>query len=298
MKEDKIIRDWLENELTTEELAQMEKVISFTKRLEVPNKSTKEQAWDALLSKIEAEPNSNERILLPQRRDRKSIWLLVASAAAVLLVGYFSFFNTNKLITEQAPAGELLTVTLPDNSKVTLNSKTILSYKAKGFEKNRWVVLSGEAFFEVTPGNTFKVIDSDYEVSVLGTSFNVYNRDKDLKVSVFTGKVEVASKENSVVLSKGDEARLEKGSLVVNTFNPDQTATWRVGSFYFDTEPLSQVVKELERQFDIEIKVKTDISERFYSGYFSKTNLTEALQLVFVPMGISFQSEGNQVTIQ
>lgn len=298
MKEDKIIKDWLENELKTEEIAQMEKVISFTEKLHVPVKTSKEDAWSVLLSRIESEPTDNGRILTPEASPKKSIWLWVASTAAVILVTYFSFFNTNKLITETAIPGQLLTVTLPDKSTVTLNSETTLSYKEKSFLKNRSVALSGEAFFEVTPGSTFKIMHSNSEVKVLGTSFNVYNRNNELNVSVFSGKVEVSSGDQVVRLNKGEQAKLEKGKLLVGEFNPEQTATWRNGHFYFDAEPLSKVVEELERQFDIEINVNTDISERFYSGYFSKTNLTEALQLVFVPMGISFHSDGNQVTIE
>lgn len=298
MKEDKIIKEWLENGLTSEEIAQMEKVISFTEKLDVPVNTSKEDAWSVLLSRIESEPTDNGRIITPETGPKKNIWLWAASAAAILLVTYFSFFNTNKLITETAAPGELLTVTLPDQSTVTLNSETTLSYKEKSFLKNRSVALSGEAFFEVTPGSTFKVMHSNSEVKVLGTSFNVYNRNGDLNVSVFTGKVEVSSAEQAVLLNKGEQAKLEKGKLLVSEFNPEQKATWRTGSFYFDAEPLSKVVKELERQFAIEIKINADISQRFYSGYFSKTNLTEALQLVFVPMGISFHSDGNQVTIE
>lgn len=298
MKEDKVIKDWLANEPSAEELAQMEKIISFTERLDAPAKTSKEDAWSSLLTKIEAEPKGNERVLVAENRKRSNLLLWVASAAAIFLVAYFSFFNSDRLITERAPAGELLTITLPDNSKVTLNSKTILSYKERGFNKNRRVVLSGEAFFEVTPGNSFKVIDSNSQIAVLGTSFNVYSREDDLKVSVFTGKVEVTSDNESVLLTEGQETTLEKGNLLVEEFNPAQTATWRIGSFYFDAEPLSKVIEELERQFDIEIKVNADINERFYSGYFNKANLTEALQLVFIPMGISFQTEGNQVTIE
>ena len=297
MKEDKVINDWLSKELSAEELTQMERVISFTGILEAPHKTSKEEAWNSLLSRIESEPKENERILVAESK-KKNPWLWVASAAIIFLIAYFNFFENDSLISKTAPAGELLTITLPDNSKVTLNSKTTLSYKENGFEKNRWIALKGEAFFEITPGSTFKVVTENAVVSVLGTSFNLYNRGDALKVSVFGGKVEVASNAQSVVLTEGQETFLKKGDLYVEEFNPSQTATWRIGSFYFNTEPLSNVIEELERQFDIEIKVKADINERFYSGYFSKANLTEALQLVFVPMGISYQTEGNQVTIE
>ena len=298
MKEDKIIQDWLKLELSPEEKLRMERVISFTEKLEVPVGKKKDQAWNDLMDKIQEESVDNSRILRVQKRSTKS-WLWIASAAAIVLITVFGFLNRKPTqITVRALAGELRSVILPDNSIVTLNAESILTYKEERFIKERTVSLSGEAFFEVTPGTKFKVISNDSEVMVIGTSFNVNNRENNLKVSVFSGRVRVSHGLSNVLLERGKEAYLEKESLLTREFNLNQTASWLNGNFYFDTKPLKEVIDELERQFNIKIQVKSDISERFYSGYFSKNNLTEALQLVFVPMGLSIQSNGNQVTIE
>ncbi|WP_420385531.1 FecR family protein [Roseivirga sp.] len=298
MKEDKLIKDWLNHELSPEEKELMEKTIAFTENLDTPKGREKEDAWQTILSRVQTESKENEQIIVPQTQKRNFKWQWTAVAAAVLIIAYFGFFNQAKLITKRAAAGELLSVTLPDNSKITLNSGTEITYRERGFTNNREVSLNGEAFFEVTPGPPFRVANENSTVTVLGTSFNVYNRSNDLKVSVFEGKVEVALSEQSVLLTHGEESQFVKGKLTKHLFNEEETATWRDGSFYYEGEPLKRVIEELERQFNIQIIVNTDIKERFYSGYFSKANQTEALQLVFVPMGLSIHTNGSQITIE
>lgn len=298
MKEDKLIKAWLNNDLSPEEKELMEKTIAFTENMDTPKGREKEDAWQTLLSRIESEPKENEKILVPQTEKGNFKWQWAAVAAAVLIIAYFGFFNQAKLITQKAEAGELLSITLPDNSKITLNSGTEITYTERGFINDREITLNGEAFFEVTPGPPFRVVNENSTITVLGTSFNVYNRSNDLKVSVFEGKVEVALVDQSVLLTHGEETELVKGQLAKHLFDEEETATWRDGSFYYEGVPLKKVIMELERQFNIEITVKTDIDQRFYSGYFSKANQTEALQLVFVPMGLSVHTNGNQITIE
>lgn len=299
MKKDQLIQDWLDKELSTEEKLQVEEVIEFTERLKVPDfGNSKEEAWSDLITKIESKPSDNLRVLQPNGT-KKTPWLWLVAAAIIALVAVFGYLNKGeKLTTYTASDGELATIVLPDNSTVTLNAGSTLSFKEKDFEKNRWVTLSGEAFFDVEHGEAFKVLGNHSHITVLGTSFNVYSRSNQLKVSVFTGKVQVESRGNSVIIEKEEEAQLIEGGLAVSEFNLNQTATWREGNFYFNSEPLNNVVEELERQFEIEIEVKSEIGQRFYSGFFSKTNMKEALQLVFVPMGLSIQTDGNQVIVE
>ena len=193
-----------------------------------------------------------------------------------------------------------ITKTLPDDSEVTLNALSAISFNEKQWSTQRSVTLDGEAFFEVTKGNTFTVNTDMGEVTVLGTSFNVFNRETDFSVTCFSGSVQVKSNDDQVILKPGQKTRIDKqsGRLTVQDFNPQQSATWRIGEFYFDAVELTMVIRELERQFDIKIEVTGDISDRFYSGFFSTQSLEEALKLVFVPMGLSSHVNGSIVTVE
>lgn len=298
MKNDRLIQEWLKSDLSPEEKERMERIMSLSEKLEVPTQKTKSEAWHDLLDKIDGESQDNTRVLAPQKRNRRRYFFQIAAAAIALILIYLNFFYDNAVITKKTGPGETLTVTLPDESQITLNASSVLTYEENGWNDNRWVSLSGEAFFEVTPGKAFKVIGGYYEIKVLGTSFNVYNRSKALEVSVSNGEVEVKSGNETASLTKGEMVNLENKSLIEDTFDPTLVASWREGNFYFDAEPLSKVLEELERQFDIEVKINTEISDRFYSGYFSKSNLSEALQLICVPMGLSYQLKEEQVIIE
>lgn len=298
MKNDRLIQEWLNNDLSPEEKERMEKIMALSEKLDVPAQKTKTQAWNDLIDKIDSESQDNGRILTTPRKNSRRYFFQIAAAAIALVLIYLNFFYDNAVITKKTGPGETLTVTLPDESKVTLNASSILTYEENGWNSNRWVSLSGEAFFEVTPGKAFKVIGGFYEIKVIGTSFNVFNRSKALEVSVSTGEVEVKSGNEITPLIRGEMVKLENKELMESTFDSSKVASWREGNFYFDAEPFSKVLQELERQFDIEVKIDTEISDRFYSGYFSKSDLSEALQLICVPMGLSYQLKDEQIIIE
>lgn len=302
MEKDNLIENWLELETSPEEREEMERIIALTESLDVPATKTKTAAWDELMSNINEESEGNERILVPENR-KSTRWLVYAvGIAAVLVLGYFSLIEneTSSLVNFETATAQIITEILPDESQVTLNAGSLLSYNSNDWSTSRDVSLKGEAFFEVSKGSAFTVSTDLGKVTVLGTSFNVYNRDNDLNVTCFTGSVQVDMKNDRVVLKPGQKATIDKqsGRLMVQDFNPQLSATWRIGEFYFDAVELSKVIRELERQFDIKIEVSGDISDRFYTGFFSKQSLAEALQLVFVPMGLSSQINGSIVTVE
>ena len=299
MKKNDLIDDWLTQEVSPEDRLEMERIISLTENLEAPALTTKEAAWDGLMSRISEEADDNEHILNPTVKRRS--WIMwAASAAAVLVAGYFTFFNGPDLMTLSTDAGETLSEVLPDQSKVTVNAASSISFNKDTWDETRAISLKGEAFFEVTEGATFTVSSDNGQVTVLGTSFNVFDRNNQLHVQCFTGKVKVTAQGDEVIITKNQSATIDgkTGRLVVEEFNPQKTATWRIGEFYFDAVKLSEVIEELERQFGIEIQVSADISNRFYNGFFSNESLTEALQLVFVPMGFTTSVNGSVVTVE
>lgn len=301
MEKNDLIDNWLTQEASAEDRAEMERIIRFTEGLQVPERQSKEQAWEQLMSSIEEASGTEEHLLLPEQKRSRTWYLWAASVAAVLVVSYFTLLAPSQgLVSFQTSNAEILTQTLPLQSTVTLNAGSSISYDENTWESYRDIRLQGEAFFEVTKGQPFKVSTDAGSVTVLGTSFNVYQRGDNLSVECFTGKVSVQIEDQKVLLTANEKASIDTKTkrLIKAAFNPQKVATWRIGEFYFDAVELTEVIEELERQFNIEIEVKGDISNRFYTGFFSTQNLTEALQLVFVPMGLNAKANGNSITIE
>lgn len=300
MKTDELIEDWLNKESDVSERDELERIIAFTEKLSVPTNTSKDQAWNSLLGKIEEQAQEKQRILIPEN-SRKSHWILWISgyAAALLIISFVLFKQYQKAewTIIVADIGQTETLELPDASEIVMNASSEVSYSLEKWDKERKIQLYGEAFFEVSKGKPFIVETANGLVKVVGTSFNVYSREDEFIVACKTGMVIVESNNQTLTLTAGQMSSLKKGTLELGEYPLDKIAAWRIGEFYFDATPLSSVIDELERQFNINIIVNSDLSDRFYSGFFSKKSLQEALQLVCVPMGLKFDVEEAEVII-
>jgi ferric-dicitrate binding protein FerR (iron transport regulator) len=301
VKKDAFIEDWFNIETNASGKEELERLIAFTETLSVPEKKSKEQAWDELLGQIETQTKDNQRILVPEKPARSYWPMWVAGYAAVFIALCVLLFNqtrTENISAFMAENGKVEILTLPDASVVTMNSSSEIRYNSDEWPKKRNLQLFGEAFFEVSKGNDFTVETANGSISVLGTSFNVYAREGQLRVTCKTGKVKVNSNNEEMILSAGQMATLVNNELQFSEYPLNKIGTWRDGDFYFDAASLTDVIKELERQFDIQLNVTGNIEDRFYSGFFNKNNLQEALQLVFVPMGLHFEIKNGEVIVE
>lgn len=301
MAENKNIQDWLDTEMSADDRQEMERILAITENMDVPQGTEKKVSWNQLLSKIDTESDAKERILVPEK-EAKGNWIkyVSAAAAAVILFGIY-FITTNSSIDLTTGIAEKRSFNLPDNSVVHLNANSSVSYDEEEWAENRVIELEGEGFFEVATGSDFIVNTPKGAIKVVGTAFNVFSRDDILKVACFEGAVQVTNVINKTkILQVGNEVTIDSNSdrLKIDVFDLNQTATWRIGEFYFNETSLALVISELERQFNITIEVGVDIEYRTYSGYFDNKNQNEALQLVFNPMGLKFKVEGEKIIVK
>jgi transmembrane sensor len=301
MNREDLIKEWIAGRLSTEdldkeikddlELANLKKVISTSSELDVPKKRTKEEAWQLLSSRIETKDQTKSVRLNP--------YVLLSVAASITLIVLASYFIFTLPETVNAPRGQHISHILPDGSQVWLNADSEISYRNFTAQENRTVNLIGEAYFDVKSGGSFEVKGRNGTVRVLGTSFNVNQRDDGLEVSCFRGSVEVKGNDGqSRTLKAGQVTHNQDGNLTMPTkFNAEKGASWLTGDFYFESIPLEKVLAELERQFNVEI-IYEDKEPRTYTGYFNNRNLDEALQLIFDPMSLTYKKEGDKINVQ
>ena len=153
--------------------------------------------WKRINNSIEAEEMPSLLIDRDTGATEKSskIWYNIGLVAAACLAILFilRFLNPGET-TLDVPRGKHMVHQLPDASEVEINAESSLAYSVKGWDQDRLVSLDGEAYFRVKKGKKFTVKTSLGEVEVLGTSFNVYNRGEDFRVSCLTGSVQVSSR--------------------------------------------------------------------------------------------------------
>ncbi len=266
-------------------------VNSFQFEKNIPSDTQIDNIWGSIRQKtIE---NHNDTKL-------RNIYKIVISAAAaiILIFAITSIIDTGeKIMTARA---ETNSINLPDNSIVNLNVDSKITYKKATWKKKRLVKLSGEAFFKVQKGKIFVVETPKSFVEVLGTSFNVYDRDSSLDVKCFTGKVRVISKNmmDTILLTPGFAVFQTNGKkLKTYTFDTKEKSIWKDNILAFDNKSLKFVFAELERVFDIHIVAEKSILNRYFTGQIVLKSKRETLENVCWPMHLKYKIEGKTVYI-
>jgi len=275
------------NEQEFRDMNTEEKILQVSGNYVIPNKKTKEEAYHALRKKI-ADNEAKKGKIITLRR-----YMAYAAAAAVLLIGAWILWPGNSMENVVVEKGQQTDFKLPDGSLVLLNADTKISFDKNKFDKKRSLQMEGEAFFNVEKGSRFTIATDLADIEILGTSFNVYARDNQFSVSCFTGKILVKNNATSVIILPGQTAYIDNDKLEVRKEeNINATAAWRVGEFSFENTPLNLVLNEVERQFNVTFVVP-NLDDKKFTGSFSNKNLVDALDIICIPMGLTYEIKSN-----
>ena len=271
------------------------KILERAGGFRVPQGRSREEALELL----KKNPLFREPVIIPVKKARlRIVYALLATAASLLLLaGLWRIFIYSSDTQLMAGRGEVKDITLPDGTDVRINSESSLAYDEKGFSDERKLTLKGEGFFKVKKGSTFTVSTKDGDITVLGTSFNIYSREDGFRVSCFEGRVSVSNGSVSLILNPGQTAlRGSDGLFSYEDARISNAAAWLNGEFYFENAPLSSVFSEVERQFNIMFAVRTTES-MYFTGSFANKDLETALESICVPMGLDYDIRDNKIFI-
>ena len=170
---------------------------------------------------------------------------------------------------------------LADGTKVWLNSASRLIYPQSFMGKERRVVLSGEAFFDVAHDaeRPFIVETGKCNMEVLGTKFNVegYSDKDDFEVTLMEGSVRVASRiclGDTLMLKPDSKACLQKDGrlkvIPVDDYNPYR---WKEGLICFRNESFLSIMNDLEKYFGVSIVVENkNVLKYYFTGKFRQAD--------------------------
>ncbi|MCE2612893.1 FecR family protein [Flavobacteriaceae bacterium D16] len=289
---------WLNNELSDEERRQFEEseeFASYQKLIDASGKlSAPEFDVEKALADLQQRKGNSGGQVIRLNSFQRFIRVAAAVAAIAVLSIYFLSSNDTSVRTDFAERGE---VVLPDNSEIILNAGSEITYSEENWEKERSLNLKGEAFFKVAKGEKFQVTTAEGTVTVLGTQFNVENRNGYFEVSCFEGLVSVSYKGEETQLAAGDAFLAIRGQVIPANSPSGSVPVWMLDESSFKSTPLTYVLDELERQFDLEVTTQDVNLDQLYTGSFSNTNLNLALESISAPSNLKFTIEGKQVLI-
>lgn len=177
-------------------------------------------------------------------------------AVGVLGVGAVGGWALTRKQVEMTARGERRTVSLPDGSRVELNtdSRIAVAYS----DTRRDIVLTrGEALFEVAkdPSRPFVVKAGEAQVRAVGTAFNIRMRDKVVELTVTEGVVAVDERTAAAPrqVSQGRGAVIATGAVAELNLDPEvlrRRLLWRDGVVEFEGDTLEQAAAEFNRYND------------------------------------------------
>jgi ferric-dicitrate binding protein FerR (iron transport regulator) len=185
--------------------------------------------------------------------------------------------NSTVYNTMSTPKGRQFQLILPDGSQVWLNAASSIRYPTSFTGNDRRVEITGEAYFEVAhnPSVPFKVeVNKKSEVTVLGTHFNInsYENEESVSTTLLEGSVQVKNESGMIILKPGQQAKmvgLEKIN-VLNDVNLDKVMAWKNGVFNFEDATLQEVMRQLERWYDIDVVYEKNIPKLEFFGKMGK----------------------------
>ena len=311
-----LFRKYLSNSATADEMKKLDEWIASNEDLndwlenQVDDSSAEMDAEKQadILAKIHEKiaVQSKQKFVLPG-------WAKTVAAVALIVLMAVSaaiYFRSNQPNMIQyaeigALRGQKASVTLPDGTKITLNSESTLKYSTNYNQSDRAVELVGEAYFEVAKNKKipFVVKAGKLEIEAKGTAFNIkaYPTDNSISTTLTEGKIEVKTPLD--VLNMIPNERMEYN-------NTDQTfrkltLTDAVGSIgwlndelSFENATLAEVVANFSRIYNIDIQFASEsIKEQRFTGKINNNSLLSVLRIISFTSPIRFEQKDSVVIL-
>lgn len=238
--------------------------------------------------KLKNRLNINE-IALPVKKItviRRNFWQYAAAASLILFfigaIYYFTYGPKCEEIAEYhefiVPKGEIKKTLLPDSSLVFINSDSKLKYNNCFGEEQREVFLEGEASFDVKHNaeKPFIVHTQENDITVLGTSFNVYaySNENIFRASLERGKISVSHNNEETVELRVNQTYLllrnSNESKIFETSNVQSFSSWKEGKIIFRNLQFTAILRKLERSHNVIFNLQNkEVGNCKYTGTFT-----------------------------
>jgi len=269
----------------------------------------------------------------------RQAWWYAAAAVSLLVVSAFWYFalpakktvpekytyaaftSAKHFIENINTSNKPVTITLPDNSTISLAPSSRISYSNDfNSQSTRDIYLSGEAFFNVSknPNRPFRVFANEIITKVLGTSFTIRSFEKDtvIQVIVKTGKVSVYSqatatdreisaphKLGGILVTPNQQLVYEKSEQKFQKIlleNPVMIETGpAMPHLVYEEAPIEKVFTELSKAYDINIVYDNELMKRCtVTADLTDESFYHKLDLICSAIGARYDVIDGQVVIQ
>jgi ferric-dicitrate binding protein FerR (iron transport regulator) len=315
-------------------LAQLEKIWEESEGLKQLSEKEIDCAWRSVKTKmgqgitVDVQVNQERRKKgIRAKRLESNSWVgSIWKLAAIILLGFGLYSLIPQQISNEvsediqeaikdkrvikAEYGEQIRFRLSDQSVVTLNGGSEVSFSENYGLNDREITLSGEAYFEVNnTGQMYPlmVITDKAVVTDIGTSFNVnaYKEKETTDIVVADGEIEVRlNTENTspaINLRQGDMVKVEgsEDEFTIQKVDLENALGWMQGKLTFENERFEDIVYRLERFYNIDIEIAVDsLNNERITASFENEQLERVLNVLAVSLSTDYEQNGSVIVFQ
>lgn len=257
-KQERSFQEWEQwSKVPQKTMEEAEKLVSLLALR--PNNLEVTQEWKHLKNHLNHnyKRKPSTRRIIPFRLRLAAAVLLLAIAA----FGLWKMVQPNWQI-EKTVFGESKTILLADGSQVKLNSNSSIKFREDWkWSRTRAITLKGEAFFEVKKEEKAFVVHTDKgAIWVLGTTFNVEQRQNSLGVTLVEGKVKLAVPNHQALEMKPKMSVFldDKGKINYQKADLKTELDWIDNKMVFNKTTIKEIVAQFKSEFNIGLRVKVD----------------------------------------
>lgn len=343
-KEDEMILvQWFkENPGERNEITDIRKIWELSGSVGNFDKSQIEREWFKLLKQLEitsSETSKNKGLFLYWLPRIAAVFLFGAMVSFAVSYRLFnpkvgdSFFNEIS-----APSGAKSKITLPDGSTIWLNAGSIIKYSSEYGKKQREIVLTGEAFFEVMSNKrkVFLVKTEDLNIKAYGTSFNVksYPEENTVETTLIEGSIGVtrtkfadkkldevmlepnqrvvyykpiqkiekedSPKEIDTSKTEPEERETQKLTYMISKgIDPKPFTAWKDGTLFIASETLQQLAVKLERKYDVKIQFEDEgLKKLKFTGSLENETIEQVIHAIGIAAHINYEIEDRDILLK
>lgn len=245
-----------------------------------------------------------------RRRLWNASWRVAAVLLLMLATGLSMYFYTVRKMTMPdmvvaVEKGQKAALTLPDGSKVWVNSDSRLTYGSRFTAKERVLQLEGEAYFEVAPDKSrpFIVETNRLSVEALGTCFDVknYKEEDHISTVLMTGRVKVESGRECIFLEPNEKVTFHKATGRMRKTTLAEAAgyaDWKFNKLSFQAETFENIAYMLERYYNTRIVFGSESLKKYrFTGSIGNTSLESVLQILSLTSPLSYEVKDSVILL-
>jgi transmembrane sensor len=253
------------------------------------------------ISEEEKETSWKEILLTVEGGTRKKsiahnlYWAAAASVLIIISIVVWSTMGSGYKTSDH----EKLNIGLVDGSSVTLNYKSTLELADDFGKESRHVSLQGEAFFNVQKDKSkpFVIAIGEYEVMVVGTSFNVNYKEKLAEITVCSGIVRLHAGDQFLSLKAGEKGIISStGRLSVVEWDANDFA-WYSGTLVLKDKSLQEVAAILSKLFNKTVEVSPSVASCTLSAKIEYETIDDILVIIKEALGVEWKHDSHKIYI-